>query len=142
MAELAKRKARYEDLYQLPENMTGEIIDGKMIVTPRPSPKHALAATVLGARVTTPYYLADGGGPAAGSFFLHRKSNLAKIFSSRTWQAGRSNASRQRKRQTGFRLSPTGLARCFHVAPQESTRSSRCPFTAVAGFRMSGWWIH
>jgi Uma2 family endonuclease len=38
-------------------------INGKLIVTPRPSRKHALAATVLGTKVTAPYYLADSGGP-------------------------------------------------------------------------------
>jgi hypothetical protein len=63
MAEPVKKKAVYEDLFGLPENMTGEIINGELIVTPRPSRKHALAATVLGAKVTAPYYLADGGGP-------------------------------------------------------------------------------
>jgi Uma2 family endonuclease len=63
MAEPAKKKAVYEDLFGLPENMTGEIINGELIVTPRPSRKHALAATVLGAKVTAPYYLAEGGGP-------------------------------------------------------------------------------
>jgi hypothetical protein len=28
MGELAKKKATYEDLYGIPENMTGEIIEG------------------------------------------------------------------------------------------------------------------
>ena len=33
MAELAKKKATYEDLYDIPENMIGEIIDGELIDT-------------------------------------------------------------------------------------------------------------
>jgi len=37
MAEIAKVKATYNDLYGIPENATGEIIDGELIVTPRPS---------------------------------------------------------------------------------------------------------
>ncbi|MGV8074087.1 MAG: hypothetical protein AB2L11_05990 [Syntrophobacteraceae bacterium] len=34
MAELAKEPATYEDLYSIPENMIGEIIDGEFITSP------------------------------------------------------------------------------------------------------------
>ena len=47
MAELAKKKACYEDLYSIPENMTGEIIDGELIATPRPSRSHVFTASGL-----------------------------------------------------------------------------------------------
>ncbi|HIJ69046.1 MAG TPA: Uma2 family endonuclease, partial [Deltaproteobacteria bacterium] len=43
MAEEAKKKAAYDDLYSIPENMTGQIIDGELIVTPRPSRYHVYA---------------------------------------------------------------------------------------------------
>jgi len=49
MAEMARKQATYDDLYRVPENMTGEIIDGELIVTPRPSGKHVYAGSVLGA---------------------------------------------------------------------------------------------
>jgi len=63
MLEPASQEVTYEDLYNLPENMTGEIIDGELIVTPRPSPKHSKASSVLGARITVPYQFGEGGGP-------------------------------------------------------------------------------
>jgi Uma2 family endonuclease len=63
MPEAARRRAVYEDLFDIPENVTGEIINGELIVTPRPSRKHALTATVLGSRLTPFYYLGEGGGP-------------------------------------------------------------------------------
>jgi len=44
MSELAKKKATYEDLYSIPENMTGEIINGALIVTSWPSRKHVRTA--------------------------------------------------------------------------------------------------
>jgi hypothetical protein len=31
MAELAGKKATYDDLFSIPENMTGEIIDGASV---------------------------------------------------------------------------------------------------------------
>lgn len=63
MSEPAKKRASYQDLFNLPENMTGQIIDGELIVTPRPSRKHVFAATTLGSKVTTTYHFGEGGGP-------------------------------------------------------------------------------
>jgi len=39
MGELAEKRATYEDLYTIPETAIGEIIDGELVVTPRPSPE-------------------------------------------------------------------------------------------------------
>ena len=55
MAELAKKAATYEDLYKIPENMTGEIIDGELVVSPRPSPEHSNAVSSLGGEIIPPY---------------------------------------------------------------------------------------
>jgi Uma2 family endonuclease len=63
MSETAKRKATYGELFDIPDNMTGEIIDGDLIVTPRPSPEHAMASSYLGAEVIPPYCHGRGGGP-------------------------------------------------------------------------------
>jgi len=63
MADPAKKKAAYQDLFSIPENMTGEILGGELIVTPRPSARHALAASVLGGRLLPPFQFGEGGGP-------------------------------------------------------------------------------
>ena len=63
MSEPAKKLATYEDLYSVPENMIGEIINGELIVTPRPAPRHMRAASVLSSMIGTPYDLGGGGGP-------------------------------------------------------------------------------
>lgn len=63
MPEAAIKKAIYEDLYGIPENMIGEIIDGELIATPRPSPRHAFVASLLGGRLVPHYYFGEGGGP-------------------------------------------------------------------------------
>ena len=62
--------ATYEDLHGIPDNMIGEIVDGELIVTPRPSRKHGLAATVLGSRLTPPYYFGESGGPGGWVFII------------------------------------------------------------------------
>ncbi len=63
MSELepAKEKASYEDLYTLPENMTGEIVDGELTASPRPSPEHANVAFALSAEIGPPYRFGRGG---------------------------------------------------------------------------------
>jgi len=59
----ARKKAAYEDLYELPDNMVGEIVDGEIVATPRPLYKHGKAASRLGMKIGGPFDLGDGGGP-------------------------------------------------------------------------------
>jgi len=47
-SETAKRQASYEDLCALPHNVTGEIIDGDLVATPRPKARHVMASSMLG----------------------------------------------------------------------------------------------
>jgi len=52
MSATPRRKmASYEDILALPEHLVGEILDGDLYALPRPSPRHALAASGLGAAV-------------------------------------------------------------------------------------------
>ena len=63
MGEPAEKKATYDDLYDIPENMIGEIIDGELHVHPRPSPKHAKVSSDLGVIIGAPYRFGrDGPG--------------------------------------------------------------------------------
>lgn len=61
MAEAAIKKATYDDLYNIPENMTGEIIDGELFVSPRPSMEHIFATSLLGSELIFSYYHGRGG---------------------------------------------------------------------------------
>lgn len=61
MPEPARKQANYNDLLGLPENMIGEIIDGELSVTPRPSFDHAHAGSILGGELVPAYRLGRGG---------------------------------------------------------------------------------
>ncbi|MBF0526893.1 MAG: Uma2 family endonuclease [Deltaproteobacteria bacterium] len=63
MSEPARKKATYDDLYSVPDHMIGEIINGELVVTPRPTPKHITAATSLVIKIGGPFRFGDGGGP-------------------------------------------------------------------------------
>ncbi len=69
MSESAKKIATYDDLYNLPENVVGQIIDGELIATPWQSRRHALASTALSAKLGRLYDLGEGG--QGGWIILH-----------------------------------------------------------------------
>lgn len=56
-----RRPATYADIEALPEHVVGEIIDGDLIVSPRPAPRHAVAASGLGGLLTGPFRFGIGG---------------------------------------------------------------------------------
>jgi Uma2 family endonuclease len=55
------RPATYDDILALPEHVVGEILAGELIVSPRPAPRHAVAASVLGGELGPPYHSGSGG---------------------------------------------------------------------------------
>lgn len=57
----AKRHATYEDLLALPEHVVGEIVNGELHVSPRPSSLHARASSELGAGLNGPFGQGNGG---------------------------------------------------------------------------------
>ncbi len=63
MSIQALKFATYEDLYAIPENMIGEIISGRLVVTPRPSRRHILAASALGGELMPRFQFRGGDGP-------------------------------------------------------------------------------
>ena len=57
------RPATYEDLLSVPEHLIAELIDGELYTSPRPAPRHALAATTLLSLLHGPFDLGrDGPG--------------------------------------------------------------------------------
>ncbi|PKM37820.1 MAG: hypothetical protein CVV06_03810 [Gammaproteobacteria bacterium HGW-Gammaproteobacteria-10] len=61
MNQPALREATYEDLFDLPEHIIGEIINGQLMTQPRPAPRHALAASVISDQYISPYHRGRGG---------------------------------------------------------------------------------
>jgi len=51
----------YEQLLALPENSTGEILNGGLYAQPRPSGRQGLAESALGMRIGPPFGFGEGG---------------------------------------------------------------------------------
>lgn len=61
MGEIAKKEATYNDLLGIPENRIGEIINGELYTVPRPSPRHSMVVSSLGAEIVNPFSKGRGG---------------------------------------------------------------------------------
>jgi Uma2 family endonuclease len=57
----ARKRARYEDLLELPDHLVAEILDGELIATPRPTAPHAHTAFRLSGRLGPPFDEGRGG---------------------------------------------------------------------------------
>jgi Uma2 family endonuclease len=56
-----KRRATYEDLSKVPDNLVAEIVDGELYASPRPAASHTLASSVLGADLVGAFQRGRGG---------------------------------------------------------------------------------
>lgn len=61
MSQAALKFATYEDLFDLPEHLVGEIIQGQLYTHPRPAPRHAVAYSVLGGNIGGFYHWGSDG---------------------------------------------------------------------------------
>jgi len=55
------RTVSYKDIVALPDHLIGELINGQLIVSPRPTPRHARAAGALFGRLSRWFDDGDGG---------------------------------------------------------------------------------
>jgi Uma2 family endonuclease len=56
-----RRRATYQDVLDAPAHMIAQVIDGDLVLMPRPAAPHAVAATVLGAELVPPFSRGKGG---------------------------------------------------------------------------------
>lgn len=61
MTATAQKLATYEDLFDLPEHIVGEIIHGQLITHPRPAPRHIVASSAIGDELVGPFQKGRGG---------------------------------------------------------------------------------
>jgi Uma2 family endonuclease len=65
-----RRRATYDDLLEVPDTKVAEIIDGELIVSPRPALPHAHAASVMGADLIGAFHRPPGDPKGPGGWWL------------------------------------------------------------------------
>jgi len=66
----ARRRATYDDLLKVPDTKVAEIIEGELVVSPRPASPHAFASSVLGADLIGSFHGPGRPGYPGGWWFL------------------------------------------------------------------------
>ena len=56
-----KRRATYEDVLAAPEHLVAEIVDGELVLSPRPAARHSVVASALGGELIPPFGRGRGG---------------------------------------------------------------------------------
>ena len=65
-----RRRATYDDVMKVPDTKVAEIIDGELIVSPRPAFPHAHAGSVLGADLIGAFHRPPGDPKGPGGWWL------------------------------------------------------------------------
>jgi Uma2 family endonuclease len=68
---VARRRATYADLCEVPDHLIAEIIDGELVTSPRPAPAHALAASAIGSVLFDRFNDPPGGARPGGWWILY-----------------------------------------------------------------------
>ncbi len=128
----AERLARYEDLFDLPENMVGEIIDGQLHTHPRPAPGHARASSGLGSDLGQPF---DRGRGGPGGWWILDEPELhlgADIFvpDLAGWHRERMPALPS---TAWFEMAPDWVCEVLSPATARTDRALKLPRYAAAG---------
>ena len=71
-----RRRATYDDLLKVPDTKVAEIIDGELIVSPRPALPHAHAASVMGADLIGAFHRSPGDPKGPGGWWLLNEPEL------------------------------------------------------------------
>lgn len=82
---MARKRAAYSDLQGVPAHLVAEIVDGELVTSPRPAPRHARAASSLGGELYGPFD--RGGDREVGSFSTSQSCTCPAMLSFLTWAA-------------------------------------------------------
>jgi hypothetical protein len=127
---VAEHRARYKDLFGLPDNVVDETIAGRLYTHSRPEPSHARASSVLGNKVGTPFDQGEGGGPGGwwilGEPELHLSEDIL-VPNLADWRRERMPTLPQ---PFGSRWPLTGSAKYSPQPPPAPTLFSNCSVMA------------
>ena len=128
----AMKRATYEDVLNAPENKVAEILDGELVLSPRPAIRHSLAASTLGAILGEPFGRGRGG---PGGWWVLDEPELH--FGEHVVVPDLAGWRRERLPSVpvprGSTSRPTGCARCCRLLPRGSTEAASCGSTPRPG---------
>lgn len=136
---MAKRPATYQDVLDAPEHLVAELIDGELILSPRPGGPHSSVASLLCAELIPRFWHGDGG---PGGWIIIDEPELH--FGERVlvpdlagWRIGRMPSVPQ---GATFTVVPDWVCEISSPSTKRIDRKKKMPIYARAGVGHF-WWI-
>ena len=129
MSAEAPKLTPYERLKELPEIVVGEIIGGKLYVSPRPAIAHARTASVLGGELEGPFDRGRGG-PGGWWIFDEPEVHLGKDVLVPDLAGWRRENLPQLPDKAFFELSPDWVCEILSPSTQRLDRTRKLPVYA------------
>lgn len=118
------KRATYADIEALPEHLTGELIDGDLIVSPRPAVVHARAQSRLVMSLGGPFDLGSGG--PGGWVILHEQElHLGEDVLVPDLSGWRRERMPELPRGVGIRVAPDWLCEVLSPSTERVDRSRK-----------------
>jgi Uma2 family endonuclease len=135
--EKPRRRATYEDLMQVPDTKVAEIIDGELIVSPRPASPHAYAATVIGSDIVGPFHRGPGdpGGPGGWWLLLEPELHFGDDVLVPDWAGWRRERMPVFPNTPAFTLAPDWVCEVISPSTGRIDRSRKMRIYAREGVR-------
>ncbi|MDN5849584.1 MAG: Uma2 family endonuclease [Nitrococcus sp.] len=127
-----QRHARYEDLFSLPDNLVGEIIEGKLYTHPRPAPRHAVASSAIGIEIGSPFHRGRGG-PGGWWILDEPELHLGEDILVPDLAGWRREQMPKLPETAWFELAPDWVCEILSPATAKVDRMSKMPCYAVNG---------
>jgi Uma2 family endonuclease len=134
MTQPARKRATYADVLAAPAHCVAEIIDGELVMSPRPGPAHTRAASVLGDVLGGPF---DRGAGGPGGWWildepeLHLQAPGEPIVPDLAgWRVERMPALPD---TAYFELAPDWICEVLSASTEARDRTDKMPIYAAAG---------
>lgn len=134
MSQPAQHLARYQDLFDLPEHLVGEILGGELYTHPRPAPKHARSYSALGYSVGGPFDF-DSDGPGGWWILDEPELHLANDILVPDLAGWRREHMPELPETAWFELAPDWVCEILSPSTARTDRSLKMPLYAREGVK-------
>jgi Uma2 family endonuclease len=139
-----RKRATYQDVLGAPEHKIAEILDGQLVLSPRPGAPHAGVATVINMAVGNPFHLGNGGPGGWQILFepeLHLENGIDRdilVPDIAGWRRDRLPAL---SNDAFFTLEPDWVCEVLSKSTGANDRLKKMPIYARAGVQYA-WLVH